>query len=129
MEFTIKTKIKASAMEIYTAWLSSDAHSKMTGGIAKTNDKVGGFYTAWDGYIEGKNLKLEPFNRILQSWRTAEFEENEEDSKIEILLNESDEETELSIIHSNLSDNGEHYKKGWEDHYFKPMKKFFSQKL
>ena len=126
MEFTLKTRIKASAENIYTAWLNSEGHTKMTGGVAKVSDKIGDSFTAWDEYIEGKNLVLEPYKRIIQSWRTSEFEENEKDSEIEILLYKVGGETELTLIHRNVPESGEQYKKGWEDHYFQPMKDYFS---
>jgi activator of HSP90 ATPase len=126
MEFTLKTKIKAAAKEIYISWLSSEGHSKMTGGEARISDKIEDSFTAWDGYIEGKNIALEPYKRILQSWRTSQFEEKEKDSQIEILLNEVDGHTELTLIHTNVPESGEHYRKGWEDHYFQPMQIYFS---
>lgn len=72
MEFTLKTKIDATAEQIYRAWLSSDGHTNMTGSIANVSDKIGDNFTAWGGYIEGENIDLEPFNRILQSWRTSQ---------------------------------------------------------
>ena len=126
MEFTLNTKINATAKEIYITWLNSEGHMKMTGGAANISDKIGDGFTAWDGYIEGKNIELEPYGRILQSWRTSQFEENEEDSQIEVLLNEVDGQTELTLIHTNVPESGEHYKKGWDDHYFQPMKAYFS---
>ena len=54
-------------------------------------------------------------------------DESEEDSRLEILLKEVDSQTELTLIHTNLSEHGEQYKKGWVNHYFKPMKEYFSQ--
>ena len=126
MEFTLHTKIKAPAEKIYTAWLSSEGHTNMTGGTAIISDTIGERFTAWDGYIEGKNLELEPHRRIVQSWRTSQFEETEEDSQIEILLNETNGETELTLIHTKVPESGDHYKKGWENHYFQPMKNWFS---
>ena len=126
MEFTLKKKINATAKDIYTTWLNSEGHTKMTGGEATVSDKIGAGFTAWDGYIEGKNIVLEPYKRILQSWRTSQFEENEKDSQIEILLVEDNKQTELTLIHSNVPDSGEHYKKGWDDHYFQPMKAYFT---
>ena len=125
MEFTIKTKIKATAIEIYTSWLSSVGHTKMTGGMASISDKIGDSFTAWDGYIKGKNIALEPNRMIVQSWRTSDFEEKEVDSQIEIVLNEVDGETDVTLIHTNLPESGAHYKKGWDDHYFQPMKAYF----
>lgn len=127
MNFTLKIKIQASVKEIYTTWLSSEGHSKMTGGEAKTSNKVGDRFTAWDGYIEGKNIALEPYSGIIQSWRTSQFEETEEDSQIELVLNEVDGLTELTLIHSNVPESGEHYINGWDVHYFQPMKAYFSQ--
>lgn len=127
MEFSLKTTIKATAEEIYNTWLNSEGHTKMTGGEATASDKIGDSFTAWDGYIEGKNISLEPNSRIVQSWRTSQFEEGEADSQIEVLLNEVGGETELTLIHSNVPESGGHYKKGWEEHYFQPMKAHFSK--
>ena len=126
MEFTLKTKLKATAKVIYTSWLNSEQHTKMTGGEATISDKVGDPFTAWDGYITGKNIAIEPSKRILQSWRTSQFLENEKDSQIEILLNEVDGETELTLIHTDVPESGDHYKKGWFVHYFEPMEAYFS---
>ncbi len=128
MEFTLKTKIDTTAEKIYTSWLSSEGHTKMTGGTAKISDKIGDEFTAWDGYIEGKNIELEPYKRILQSWRTSQFLEDEQDSQLEILLNEVDGQTELTLIHTNVPESGEHYIKGWDESYFQPMKTYFSIK-
>jgi activator of HSP90 ATPase len=127
MEFTVKTNINASSEEIYKAWLSSAGHTDMTGGAANTSDKIGDKFTAWDGYIEGENIELEPYKRILQSWRTSQFEEHEEDSKIELILKDVNGKTELTLNHTNVPETGEHYKKGWENHYFKPMKEYFTK--
>jgi len=125
MEFTLKTRIKATAEEIYNAWLNSESHTEMTGGKATASDKIGDSFTAWDGYIMGENLVLVPFRRIVQSWRTTEFEEKEEDSKIELLLHEIDGETEITLLHTNVPEHGEEYITGWEEHYFQPMKEYF----
>lgn len=128
MEFTLKTTLKATPEEIYTAWLTGEGHTKMTGGAATGTAELGASFTAWEGYIEGKNIALEPYSRIVQSWRTSQFAAEEEDSQLEILLNELDGETELTLIHTKVPESGEHYIKGWDNHYFQPMKSYFSQR-
>lgn len=125
MEFTLKTTLNATAKQVYKSWLSTQGHSKMTGGPAFISDKVGDPFTVWDGYIKGNNIELEPYHKIIQSWRSTNFEDHEDDSQIEIQLNESDGKTELILTHSNVPESGEHYKKGWEEHYFTPMKAYF----
>ena len=126
MEFTVKAQFNASPEEIYTAWLDSEKHSEMTGGEAFVSNKPGETFTAWDGYIEGKNLELQPNKRIIQSWRTVEFADEEEDSNIEIMLEESGGGTALTLVHTNLPAHGEQYRQGWVDNYFEPMKNYFS---
>ena len=125
MEFEIKTTIHAPAEEIYRAWLNSEAHSNMTGGEASISDKEGAKFSAWDGYIVGENLELEPYGRILQKWRTSSFEDEDPDSHLEIVFDEVDGRTEITLIHTNIPEDGEDYETGWEEHYFQPMKEYF----
>lgn len=125
MEFTIKARFKTTPEELYNAWLDSAKHSEMTGGEADVSTSPGELFQAWDGYIQGENLILEPGRKIVQSWRTTEFAEDEADSKIEILLESETDETILTLIHTSLPKHGEQYKKGWEEHYFEPMRKYF----
>ena len=121
----LKEIFKARPSEIYTAWLDSIQHSKMTGGQAECSNKIGGTFTAWDGYIEGKNIDLSENKEIIQSWRTSEFDENDADSKLIIRLKEVNGGTELTLLHSNFPAGQNHYEKGWIEHYFTPMKNYF----
>lgn len=124
-QFTLKEIFKTSAANIYKAWLNSEEHSKMTGGEAFCSDQIGGQFTTWDDYISGKNVELIENKKIVQDWRTTEFSEDEKDSRIEIILTETVEGTELCLIHSNLEQDAVRYKNGWIEHYFKPMHKYF----
>jgi Activator of HSP90 ATPase len=126
MQFELKTKLKARAIDVYNTWLSSDGHTRMTGAEATVSDKTAETFTAWDGYITGKNIELIEGKKIVQSWRTTEFKEEEKDSELVIELEEKDGWTFLSLKHLNVPGNGADYKKGWEDFYFKPMKKYFT---
>ncbi len=126
-DFTMNVTLDASPQEIYEAWLSSDGHSAMTGSPAKVQAERGGDFTAWDGYIFGKSLELEPYRRFVQSWRTTEFPEDAPDSRIEITLEAVKNGTKLTLVHSGLPEGSvDSYHTGWEDYYFKPMKEYFS---
>lgn len=126
LEFELSTIIPASPDEIYHAWLDSAIHAAMTGGGAEVSDQVGGLFEAWDGYISGTNLELEPGRRILQAWRTVEFASDEEDSRLEVLLEPAEGGTKLTLRHSQLPPHGEQYEQGWIDSYFEPMKAYFA---
>ena len=124
-KFTVSEWFPASPEEIYLAWLDSQSHSLMTGSPAKISSKVGVEFEAWDGYIFGKNLELEPGKRILQTWRTTEFDPSEQDSLVEIVFEPVLNGTKVTIHHSNLPAHGSQYQQGWIDFYFQPMKEYF----
>lgn len=128
VEFEVSDFIPATPDQVYAAWLDSDEHSAMTGGYAQTTDQTGDLFEAWDGYITGKNLELVRSSRILQSWRTSEFEDSDEDSLLEILFEPEADGTRISIRHTKLPAHGMQYKQGWRDSYFSPMKTYFDAK-
>jgi uncharacterized protein YndB with AHSA1/START domain len=126
-EFTISTILPAIPEKVFRAWLSTDGHSAMTGSPAKVEPRVGGTFTAWDGYITGKTLELKPYTRIVQAWRTSEFPNESPDSRLEIILEAVKEGAKLTLIHSNIPDDqADSYEGGWDENYFIPMKEYFS---
>ena len=91
--------------------------------------EVAGIFTAHDGYINGINLELEDAQRILQTWRTSQFEGTDPDSSIEIILEKVANGTLLTLKHWNIPEGqAEGYESGWQDFYFTPMQEFFSNK-
>ena len=127
IEFEISAIIIAPVENLYRAWLDSELHTKMTGGKAEVSDQVGGSFTAWDGYISGKNLELDAGKRILQTWRTTEFADSESDSKIEIWFEKIDGGTKVTLKHTDLPPHGTQYEQGWEEAYFQPMREYFTK--
>jgi len=97
----------------------------MTGGEADCSDQEGAGFTAWDGYITGKNLKLTPHRKIVQRWRTAEFKNHDEDSEITVELEGTNEGCTLILTHRNIPEGQPDYQQGWIDNYFVPMKAYF----
>ncbi|MCH7663032.1 MAG: SRPBCC domain-containing protein [Chloroflexi bacterium] len=127
--FEISVDLQVSAAALYDAWLSSAEHSAFTGSNAEIDASVGGKFTAWDGYIDGETLELEPGKRIVQSWRTSEFAANVPASRIEVLFTDTDGGSKLTLIHSSLQPgDGEKYEQGWEESYFSPMRAYFAEK-
>lgn len=126
--YILTATIPASPREIYEAWLDSIGHSEMTGSEATMSDEVGAEVSAWDGYISGRNLELVPGERIVQSWRTTEFADEDDDSVITVLLQEVEEGTLLTIEHSNVPDEQRSYEEGgWQSSYFEPMTVYFTE--
>lgn len=122
----VSDTVPATPERVYRAWLSSREHSAFTGGKAEVDPNVGGAFTAWDGYIQGKTIELEPYRRIAQTWRTTEFPPDSPDSRLEVLLEEAKGGTRMTLVHTNIPDGqGKGYEEGWVEYYFKPMKRYF----
>jgi uncharacterized protein YndB with AHSA1/START domain len=114
---------------IYAAWLDAEKHSAFTGAQATGEGVVGGQFTAWDGYIAGTMVELEPGRRIVQRWRTTEFPEGSPDSLLEITFEPIRGGTRVMLSHSELPEgSGPVYEKGWLDFYFTPMREYFRAK-
>jgi uncharacterized protein YndB with AHSA1/START domain len=124
--YTLTALIPASPKHIYDTWLDSRGHSAMTGGKATQSAKVGAAVTAWDDYITGKNLHLEPGQRIVQTWRTTQFTDAHGDSIVTVTLAKVPGGTRLTLNHANVPDDQTSYEEsGWKDHYFTPMQRYF----
>lgn len=127
MEFELSTRLPVPSKIVYNAWLNSKIHSDMTESPAEILPTVGSKYTAWNGYIHGIILELDQYSRILQTWRTKDFKEADEDSVVEIHLKDEHGGCVLSLRHSHLTNRAQEYKNGWLEYYFTPMLRYFSK--
>ncbi len=115
--------------KLYEIWLSSDGHTNMTGGEAIIEASIQSDFSAWDGYITGKILELDKDNKILHAWRTSEFSDESQHSLVEVRLEATSaiNETKLTLTHWDIpADQTSDYYKGWQEHYFEPMKIYFN---
>ncbi len=126
-DFTVSDVIPARPQQIYDAWLSGQGHADITGGQpAQISAQEGAAFTVWNGYITGRNVKLEPGRRIVQSWRTTKFTQADPDSQIEVSLEPVSGGTKVIVRHTNVPDGHTSYRDGgWQKSYFDTMKKHF----
>ncbi len=114
--------IKAGARQVYEVLMTSRGHSKITGGGAKVSGRVGGKFSAFDGYCSGFNLELAPGKKIVQSWRASDWP-TDLYSTVTFALKPVKGGTRLSFTQTGVPD--EQYagiKQGWIEYYWKPMK-------
>lgn len=125
-KITQKEIIPATPIEVYEAYIDEEKQTEFTGSKATSDPRVGGEFTAWDGYITGKYIELKPGRKIVQEWRSSDFPEGAPPSRFEIGLKEVKGGTELTMIHSRVPEEvAEDIGQGWKDYYWVPMKKYF----
>ena len=121
--------IEATPLEVYGAYVEPKRHAAFTGQSATGTPKVGGRFTAGDGYISGKYLALEKGKHILHEWTTTEWPEGYPPSVLELTLKAKGEKTELTMVHSKVPEEQvDYYAEGWKEYYWKPLQKYFAKK-
>ena len=124
---TLRFTLPVPASKVYDAWLDSAQHTAMTGARATASREVGDEFTAWDGYIRGKNLLLIENQKIVQSWRSSEFPDEAPDSVLSIRLTERHGITEVELEHADIPPGQSvQYQSGWIEFYVNPMQKYFA---
>jgi activator of HSP90 ATPase len=127
---TIKQKIivQAEPEAVYDAFVDAKKHTAFTGSKATIEAKVGGKFTAWDGYISGKNLELEKGKRIVQEWINTDWPEGYPPSRLELTFKKVKSGTEISMVHSDVpADQADDLEEGWTEFYWKPIKEYFKK--
>ena len=125
-DFTLTAHFPVAASRVYSAWLDSKEHAAMTGGEASIEPKEGTEFTAWDGYIRGTLTKLVENREITQRWRTTNFGDADEDSVVQVLLEDTPDGCRLELKHTMVPEDDADYYNGWQDCYFVPMADYFT---
>lgn len=124
MSKTIKQKIKfkTTPHEMYEMLMDSKKHKEFTGEKAKISKKVGGKFTAYDGYCEGVNLELVPDKKIVQQWRANDWPKGHY-SLTTYKFSKIKTGTMLDFTQKDIPDDQyEEIKKGWLEFYWNKMK-------
>ena len=122
--------LPVSPAELYDAYLNARTHSLFTGAETVCERFVGGKFSAWNGYITGKNVKLENSRRIVQEWQTTEWPTGYSPSVLEIIFRPRGKGTEVHMIQKNVPlSQAKYYEKGWFDFYWEPLKKYFKKNI
>ncbi|CAN5734444.1 hypothetical protein BH11BAC7_BH11BAC7_26220 [soil metagenome] len=124
-----KVIIPATPLDVYNALMDSKKHSAFTFSVCKIGKKEGSSYSAYDGYIIGKNVTLIPGKKIVQTWQPVDGVWPEDHfSEITFDLKATAAGTEINFTHKNVPVNQvEEFKKGWPENYWEPLKIYFTQ--
>lgn len=118
--------VNASPTEVYDAFMDSKKHSDFTGSKATGIPKEGAEFSAWDGYILGKNLELEKGKKIVQEWITVDWPKDYSPSRLELKFKDLGGKTEIVMTHSKVPvSHLTSLRQGWIDFYWEPLKEYF----
>ena len=117
----------ANPEDVYDAFVTAKTHAAFTGAAATGAARVGGKFTAWNGYITGVHRELVKGKKIVQDWQTTEWPSGMPASRVEFTFKAAKGGTEIRMVHTNVpSSQAAGYRQGWIDYYWTPLKKYFS---
>ena len=115
---------KKTPHEVYEMLMDAKKHTAFTGAKAKINNKVGGKFSAYDGYCDGVNLELVPDKKIVQTWRASDWPEGHY-STATYELTKVKGGTKLSFTQKDVpEDQYADIKQGWIEFYWDKMKEY-----
>jgi activator of HSP90 ATPase len=129
---------KASRKRVYEALTDANQFGKvvmlsaaMQSGGMKTgaapvtiSREAGGAFSAFGGYISGRQIELLPNERIVQVWRAGSWDAGSY-SIAKFVLVEQGTETKIKFDHTGFpKGQAEHLAEGWRINYWEPLAKF-----
>jgi uncharacterized protein YndB with AHSA1/START domain len=125
--FTQTVRFAAPPQAVYDLLMVSRLHAAVTGEKAKISPKVDGAISAYGGYIEGRNVLLDPGKRIVQAWRAEDWPAGWY-STATWEFKAAPGGTAMNFHHSHVPDaEAAHIKKGWVDCYWEPMAAYLAR--
>ena len=90
--------------------------------------EAGGAFSAFDGYITGRNVELVPNQRIVQAWRAGSWDAGVY-SIVRFELKPQGSGTRLIMDHDGFPEGArESLESGWKEHYWQPLSKYLDSK-
>jgi activator of HSP90 ATPase len=88
--------------------------------------QVGGAFTLFGGHIFGRQVELEPYQRIVQAWRVVDWNPGIY-SIVKFELTEQGSNTKIIFDHTGFPvGKAQHLADGWTGNYWEPLRKYLS---
>lgn len=109
----------ATADDLWRLYMDAKEHTAALGSEARITARTGAKFSAWDGYIEGKNLSVLPKRLVVQSWRASDWTDDDPDSVLVLSFRDVDGAAEVDMVHANVPDDqAEALDEGWKENYW-----------
>jgi activator of HSP90 ATPase len=119
----IEMHFPASSAHIYASLLDPRQFADLTGAPAEIEPKEGGSFSLFSGQITGRTIELVPDQRVVQAWRSPQWEPGFF-SVVRFVVQPTGSATTLVLDHTGFPEG--HYDSllaGWHSHYEVALKK------
>lgn len=115
--------------EVYNLLMNEELHATFTGSETCISNREGEGFTAYGGYITGKNVELIPGEKIVQLWRAEEegWPGNHFSMVVFTFTKEGKNKTKMLFEQSGIPEHKAiDIDRGWVEYYWEPMKRLLA---
>lgn len=131
--FSIDKKfiVYATPVKVFEALTDPGIVAAWGGGLSVVENKIGGKFELFDGWVKGEILSFKHGEELSYSWKPTDWSKKDLPSTVVYKLREHPAGTEVALKHSGLpsEEECEKHENGWIDYVFDPMNDYFAQQL
>ena len=131
MEYNLSLEffVYAAPDEVMELLTNPEFIREWSGGESLVEKKVGGQFVMFDGWVEGKILKISE-DEIAYSWKPSNWPDEVSTSEVHLNLTKALHGTEVFVTHNGFpnKEEMENHRKGWEEQFFKPIGEYLANR-
>lgn len=118
-DLSLEFFVHAAPDEVMLLLTDSNFVNEWSGAESLIENKVGGKFVMFDGWVEGKILKMTN-DELAYTWKPGNWGENTTPSEVHYKLKAVDHGTEVFVTHTNIptKEEMEGHKTGWDKNFF-----------
>ena len=128
LSINMEFHLEASVDEVMQLLTDSEKINEWGGGEALVEKKVGGQVEMFDGWVEGKVLKISAVE-LAYTWKPSDWDENTRASEVIYKLEAEQNGTKVTLEHSGFPNKQEmeNHKTRWTAHFFGPIEAYLKK--
>ena len=131
--FSIKTTfiIYAAPDKVFEALSDTGIIAAWSGEIGIVENKPGGKFELFDGWVKGEVLSYMPGKELSYTWKESEWSRNTPASIVKYTFKEHAAGTAIILEHTQLpsAEEADKHNSGWIDYVFEPLNDYFTSQL
>ncbi len=121
----LKYSFDATPLQVYSILMDAKHHAAFTESKVSITEQENEKFTAYDGYITGRNKQLIRGEKIVQSWHCTDFPDGHLTEVTYLLKKNKAGGCDLEFTQTNVpTENYKQINQGWIDHYFHLMEAY-----
>ena len=125
--FILEFYLKAPVGEVMQLLTDEDLIEAWSGGSSLIEKFEGGKFIMFDGWVEGKVMKITD-DELAYTWKPSDWAEDTLPSSVHYKLITEDGGTKIILEHRGFPDKKqmESHKSGWTEHFFGPIEAYLA---